>query len=269
MVDLAQAAGVVLAVGHVERFNPALEAAGDSLKEVKYLEASRTSGYTFRSTDIGVVLDLMIHDFDLALSIVCEPVTRVEAFGVSIFGQHEDVAQARLTFADGCQATLNASRTSYAAVRTLQAWTPKGFVQLDLASRQATVVQPDANILAGRLKLDELTAEQREQCKTHLFEELLRKQTRTPEPCDQLTAELGNFLHAVQTGTSPRVDGRQGSAAVRVAERVLRSIWTHAWDTSAPIRTGPFLAQRPTSILRGPHWSQTPAHLPPLENRAG
>ncbi|MEK6235543.1 MAG: Gfo/Idh/MocA family oxidoreductase, partial [Planctomycetales bacterium] len=98
LADLAEQRGLVLAVGHVERFNPAWTALQGQLSDPKYVEANRLSGYTFRSTDVGVVLDLMIHDLDLLLSLVGRPVREVEALGVSLFGKHEDAANARITF---------------------------------------------------------------------------------------------------------------------------------------------------------------------------
>jgi len=114
LVERAEKQGVVLQVGHVERFNPAFAAAAPYLVEPKYIEAVRASGFTFRSTDVGVVLDLMIHDIDLVLSLVGSPVQRVEAMGVSVLGGHEDAANARIQFASGCVATLSASRVSRA-----------------------------------------------------------------------------------------------------------------------------------------------------------
>ena len=96
----------MLQVGHVERFNPAFHAAAAQIRDPKYIEAVRTSGFTFRSTDVGVVLDLMIHDIDLVLSMVRSPLRKVDALGFSVLGGHEDVANARLEFECGCVATL-------------------------------------------------------------------------------------------------------------------------------------------------------------------
>ena len=102
----------------------------------KYISAERLSTYTFRSTDIGVVLDLMIHDIDLVLSMVAAPVRSVSAVGVSVFGEHEDVANARIEFEDGCVANLTASRASYTAVRKMRIWGDRG-LRLARLRRQA------------------------------------------------------------------------------------------------------------------------------------
>ncbi len=122
LVALARRQRLVLQVGHVERFNPALAAASPHLRSPHYLEAVRASGFTFRSTDVGVVLDLMIHDLDVVLSLVRSELRRVDAMGISVLGGHEDVANARLEFANGCVAALSASRVSYEPVRHMQIW---------------------------------------------------------------------------------------------------------------------------------------------------
>ena len=112
----------MLQVGHVERFNPAFAAALPHLAAPQYVTAVRRSGFSFRSTDIGVVLDLMIHDIDLVLSLVRSPLRQVEALGLALFGRHEDVANARLAFENGCVAELSASRASRLPARTMDIW---------------------------------------------------------------------------------------------------------------------------------------------------
>ena len=145
LVQLARRRHVVLQVGHVERFNPGLVSVERRLAEPKFIEARRQSGYTFRSTDVGVVLDLMIHDIDVALSLVKSPVVQVDALGVSVMGDHEDMVSARLRFANGAVANLTASRMSYAPARTMQVFTATGFASIDFATRRA-----DGRRAAGR-----------------------------------------------------------------------------------------------------------------------
>ena len=117
------------------------------LANPKYIEAVRASGFTFRSTDVGVVLDLMIHDIDLVLSLVRSPLRKVDALGVSVLGGHEDVANARLEFECGCVATLSASRVSYEPVRRMQVWSARAFAAIDFAARTATLVRPSETLL--------------------------------------------------------------------------------------------------------------------------
>src|SRR5262249_32562973 len=134
--------GLLLQVGHIERFNPAYEELRRHALRPKFVVCERLGPFTGRSTDIGVVLDLMIHDLDLLRTLVPGPGHAVEAVGVSLFGAPEDVANARLTFADGCVATLTASRASPEPSRRMQVWAPEGYVRVDFTRRQVRLVQP-------------------------------------------------------------------------------------------------------------------------------
>ena len=154
LVRLASRQGTLLQVGHIERFNPAFQAAAPLIVEPKYSRAERTSGYTFRSTDIGVVHDLMIHDIDLVLSLVRSLLRSVEAFGTTVMGGHEDVAQARLRFENGCVADLTASRISPTAVRSLQAWSASGCVTCDMHTREVKRFAPSDALKFGPAPLD-------------------------------------------------------------------------------------------------------------------
>ncbi|MHB8898402.1 MAG: Gfo/Idh/MocA family protein, partial [Thermoguttaceae bacterium] len=139
LVDAATAGRLVLQVGHVERFNPAFTASAAHLRDPRYIEAVRTSGFTFRSTDVGAVLDLMIHDIDLVLSLVRSQVHHVDAIGFSLLGGHEDVANARVEFENGAVASLSASRVSYQALRQMSVWTSRAHTTIDFASRTTSV----------------------------------------------------------------------------------------------------------------------------------
>ena len=231
--------GVALQVGHVEQYNPALRAALPYLHDPKYIDATRISGYPARSTDVGVVLDLMIHDIDLVLSLVDAPVCRVDALGLAVLGAPEDVAQARLVFDNGCIANLTASRVSYTAERTMQVWTPRGFAAIDFASRQATIVSPDPAIRARKLQVEPLTDQETLHLKDHLFDDLLAKQTITAPECNAIADEQRDFVAAVRSGSDPHVSGLQGRNAVAVAEQILESIAQHQWDGTAGGRCGP------------------------------
>lgn len=257
LVELAARFGCVLQVGHVERFNPALTAALPYLGEPKYIEAVRAGVFAFRSLDIGVVMDLMIHDIDLVLSLVRSPAVRVEALGISVFGDREDVANARLTFENGCVATLSASRASYAALRKMHVWSPRAFVSLDLGARQASLVRPSETLLRRQFDAASLPPEAVGEVKERLFEDLLPLETLQVEPCDQITAELMDFIDSVQHAREPRVSGAQGRDAIVVAEAVLAAIETHAWDGTADGRHGPFATPLPR-VIPAPHWNLAP-----------
>ena len=252
LVEAARRRALVLQVGHVERFNPAFAAAQPYLREPKYIEATRRGGFSFRSTDIGVVLDLMIHDIDLVLSLARSPLRRAEALGISLFGEHEDVVNARLTFANGCVASLSASRASHTAARTMQVWSRRGMAAIDFAARTASVVCPSERLLTRQVDVGRLTSEEQAALKDRLLSEHLPVTALTVEPGDALTAELTDFLAAVRTGRAPRVTGEQALEAVEVAERILSQVRTHAWNGTEQGPIGPRLGV--PAPLRGPHW---------------
>jgi predicted dehydrogenase len=231
LVALARRRGVLLQVGHIERFNPALAALKAQRLRPKFIAAERLGTYTFRSTDIGVVHDLMIHDIDLLLSLVEAPVRSVTAVGVSLFGRHEDVANARITFEDGCVAELTASRASFNALRKMRVWSPEGYATLDFAARSATVVRPSDRLRQGQLDLDGLDLSQPASIKAHLFGKVFRvDHVPPPEACDQLTLELEDFVGAIREGRAPRVTGDDALRAMQLADRVRTSLDLHPWD---------------------------------------
>jgi predicted dehydrogenase len=255
LVDAARRHGAILQVGHVERFNPALRAALPYLGGAKYIEAVRAGSFSFRSTDIGVVLDLMIHDLDVALSLVRSPVKTIAALGLAVLGRHEDVAHARLEFENGCVVNLQASRVSSAARREMQVWTDYGFCQIDFAARQASVVRPSEAVLRRELDVENLSAEAKTRLQESLPAEHLRPERLEVESRNALADEHEDFVHSIRSKTAPRVDGQQGREALAVAEQILDKIATHRWQGSAAGPIGP-LASPPLPILRGPHWDR-------------
>jgi predicted dehydrogenase len=240
LVALARQIGVVLQVGHVERFNPALASVAADVRDPKYIDATRTSGYTFRSMDIGVVLDIMIHDLDIVLSLARSPVVDVQALGISVLGGHEDLATARLTFASGCVAQLSASRVSFHQQRTMSVFTSRGVASINFATHEATVIKPCEEVLRREFRADELVAAGRAYWKEHLFDELLVRSQQQAPPVNAIQEEQLDFVRAIREGRTPRVDGTAGRDAVAVASMILQRIEEHAWDGSPTGRHGPF-----------------------------
>jgi predicted dehydrogenase len=268
LVELARRNGAVLQVGHVERFNPAFAAAQPYLREPKYIEAVRRSGFSFRSTDIGVVLDLMIHDLDLILSLVQSPLRRVDALGIALFGRHEDVVNARLTFENGCVAVLSASRASHTAARTLHVWSCRGLAALDLAARTVELVRPSAALARGEVDVERMTPEEQQGLRQTLLDEHLPRHSLVVDAGDPLTSELVDFVTSIRSGRAPRVSGQAGLDAITLAERILLQVQTHAWEGSPTGPVGPRIAAAP-QILRGPHWHLKPSESPSELRRAG
>jgi len=206
LIALARARKAVLQVGHVERFNPVMLKARPSIRQPLLIECRRVSPFTGRSTDVDVVLDLMIHDLDMALSFQPGPVTDVRAVGAPVVSDKVDVAHAWVTFGSGCVATLTASRVASSRAREMTVVQRDACVSLDYQSRQATI----RRFSAGSRAAGEQASEQ-----IHGGDE---------EP---LKLELEAFLHAVQTGSPPVVSGQDGEAALSLAYRVIGEIETN------------------------------------------
>jgi predicted dehydrogenase len=263
LVATAKRHGALLQVGHIERFNPAFLAAAGHINQPRYVEAVRASGFTGRSTDIGVVYDLMIHDIDLLLALVASPVRSVSALGLAILGRREDVAQARLEFENGCVANLSASRVSFSPAprRQMQIWSTQGFAAIDFGNRTANVVRPSDAVRKREFDYESQSADEKKGFKDRLFSEILRVEPIEVETRNALADELQDFVESIQTGRQPRVTGEQGRDAVAVAEAILASIQDHPWHGRAAGPLGPLAMSEP-QILRGPHWQPTPQPHP-------
>jgi predicted dehydrogenase len=242
LVEMADRRGALLQVGHIERFNPAFEELRSRPFRPRYITSERCGGFTGRSTDVGVVLDLMIHDLDLVLALVQAPVARVEAMGASVLGGHEDMAQARVTFANGCVADLSASRVHPEAVRRLRAFASEGHATVDFARRHVTLIQPAEALRQRRFDSRRLDAATLASLKSELFTRYFEAQEvdcTGRHKADQLTRELEEFVECVRSGGRPRVDGRAGLAALELADQVLTSLRGHAWEGRVNGPVGP------------------------------
>jgi predicted dehydrogenase len=195
----------ILQVGHVERFNPAVLAVEQILNHPLFFEVHRLGVFTPRSLDVDVIYDVMIHDLDILLALVKEPVTEVRAVGIPVLTDKVDIAHARLEFAGGAVANVTASRVSTERVRKMRFFQQHEYISLDYARRDALrvgVKRPGPQPEFG-------------------FEKLA---AQTTEP---LHAELEAFLDAVRTRREPRTSGTAGRAALELAERVMASIQEH------------------------------------------
>lgn len=268
--DLVQAAednDCVLQVGHVERFNPAFEAARSRIGEAKYIEARRVGAHTFRSADIGVVHDLMIHDIDLLLSVVASPIADVQALGVSVLGDSEDIAQATIRFENGCIASLVASRVSLASERRWNVFTSTGFVGVDMQSCQVETVDVGQRLLDG-FALSEAPAEDRPGLREQLFDGLMHHRRLDVRQLNAILEEQRDFVRSILESAKPSVDGHAAVAALQLAEQVLDSIATHQWDGTATGRVGPF-ALSSRDILRHPRLARPDEQTDVAQRKAG
>jgi predicted dehydrogenase len=252
LVELARRHDTIMQVGHIERFNPAFEELKLRSMQPKFIHAERVGPFTGRSTDIGVVLDLMIHDLDLLLNLVGTPVVSVEAIGVSVFGRHEDVANARLHFANGCVADVTASRSSPTPARRMSIWAPEGYARIDFAKRQLALVQPSEALRRHGLDPRRLDAGALARLRDDLFGQHFNTLQLDCNRGDQLTRELAHFVQCARNGTTPRVSGEDALHAITVADRVLASIRAHKWEGQAQGPAGPQTLPMPLGPLFPP-----------------
>ncbi|MGD0484598.1 MAG: Gfo/Idh/MocA family oxidoreductase [Gemmatimonadales bacterium] len=212
LVAAADRAGVVLQTGHVERFNRALRAAAPYLGKPVYVESDRVAPFHTRNLDVAVVLDLMIHDLDLVLTLIRERVTEVRASGIGVVSDHVDIASARVEFASGAVANLTASRLARDKVRKLRIFQPDGYFSLDLLEGKGDFLRLKpggvAALLAGTGDIRSAV-----------------EQVRLKAPDAQpLVLELQSFVDTVRSGGEPEVSGRDGLAALALAFRVLDAV---------------------------------------------
>jgi len=230
LIEAAGRNNLVLQVGHVERFNPAWNAVAPALTNPQYIEAVRAGGYTFRSTDVSIVLDLMIHDLDLILSLARSPVVEVDAMGLAMFGPHEDLAMARLKFANGCVASLRASRVDYQPQRTMRVYAQQAFASIDFAQGQAQLVKPRRDVLAKHVDLTQCLAQDQKHIQDTFFQDLLCLESVEVDRINAILEEQAEFVASIESGSRVRVTGEAGRDALAVAERILRSIAAHRWN---------------------------------------
>lgn len=242
LVHAAQHHDCVLSVGHVEQYNPAISLAAEKAGRPKFIQASRMSGYTYRSIDIGVVYDLMIHDIDLVNTMFPGELVDCRAVGVSVFGGHEDIAQARLQFSCGGVANLTASRMSFSPTREFQVFGSNGFAVADLVSRNVKSVSLP-NWVAQR-EFDFLNANPEQQAfiREQLFNEVLPNVETVADSVNAIQAEQMDWIQAIQSGSELRNTGENAAEAVAIAQRVLQQIESHCWAEFDVTQRGPMVS---------------------------
>jgi len=204
IVRLADEAGVVLQIGHLERFNAGVMALAGRINKPRFIEAHRMGGFVARATDVDVVSDLMIHDIDIILSLVNSEITAISAVGTPVLTSHVDIANARLEFANGTVANVIASRVSEKQTRRIRVFEENRYESLDFIEQRIETAYPKPRpgeawpeVVTERLEI---------------------------EPVKPLDAELDAFVACVQTGEKPLVDGRVGQEALEVAMKVKAEI---------------------------------------------
>ena len=227
LVDLAASRGLTLQVGHIERFNPAILALEPLKVRPLFIESHRLAQFNPRGADVAVVLDLMIHDIDLILSLVGSPVDRIDANGVAVVSDTPDIANARIQFRNGCVANVTASRISQNKMRKMRLFQHDAYISIDFAQPVAEVfrivdegdAQVQPTMLLGKI-------DQGSRKRLIVYERL-----EIP-PLNALLEEMRSFVNCVATGATPVVSGRDGLQALDVAAEILRSIESHTVRSS-------------------------------------
>ena len=220
LVEVAKRRSAILQVGHVERFNPAWTTIADRMSTPRFIEATREGSLTFRSMDGGAVLDLMIHDIDLVLSVVKSPIVSVQSETFNWTGDAEDIAHAWLNFANGTVARLSASRVSCEPKRQMRIHGDDWFGEVDFAAGTCRMVN-------GPTRRDWQTrnysTDERKHLMETLFESVLTKQDLSVPEANAILDEQRDFVTSIETGTSPIVTGYDGLIAVELAQEVIRN----------------------------------------------
>jgi len=206
LVETSQRTGKVLQIGHIERFNPVLRELESKLTHPRFIEAHRLSPFPNRSIDIGVVLDLMIHDLEIILHLVRSPIATIDAVGVSVLTPNEDIANARLRFENGCVANVTASRISPDKMRKIRVFQEDCYLSLDYQEQSGQIHWKDGMaIKRGAVEV---------------------------EPGEPLKLELEAFVRSAAAGLAPAVSGQQGTDALGVALEITRII-REGWSVKA------------------------------------
>lgn len=198
LAELASQNRLILQVGHVERFNPVLSALEARLTHPRFIEAHRLSSYPNRSTDIGVVLDLMIHDLEIVLHLVRAPVQNIDAVGIPVLSKGEDIANARIRFENGCVANITSSRISPERMRKIRVFQEDAYLSLDYEKQAGEIYRLEN----GKITRDKVAIEREE----------------------PLKQQLVSFLDCATTGREPRVSGLQATAALELAVEITKKI---------------------------------------------
>ncbi len=225
LVEVARRKGVPLQVGHIERFNPAVVAIRPRIEDPRFISCDRISPFSFRSSDVGVVLDLMIHDLDIALHFARSPVVDVEAVGVPVIAKTEDVAHARLRFASGGMAVLTASRVSIKKMRKIRVFQRSGYISLDYEAKQALVYRKRPGFEFGEADLAAIDSTMPpEALQALVFSQFIELEELSMEAAEPLRLELESFVASVRSGREPEVSGEAGLTAMEVADRIVASL---------------------------------------------
>jgi predicted dehydrogenase len=224
LIDISKARGVVLQAGYIERFNPAIAAIKKLSINPRFIECHRLSPFTFRSADIGVVLDLMIHDIDIILHITGAKVKKFDAVGVNVISDKEDIANVRIQFQNGCVANVTASRVSLTSMRKIRLFSEDSYISIDYQKRDALIYKKSPQLTLKALNISEMDVSTIADLKSYVFGDLLKIEHIKMDDCEPLKKELESFVNCIVERKEPVVSGEEGLKAIEVANDILCEI---------------------------------------------
>ena len=227
--DAAAASNAQLQVGHVMRFSPIVLAMRELDVEPRFIEVHRLSPFSFRSLDVGVVLDMMIHDIDLLLELVRGRVEKVDAVGCAIVGESEDICNARIVFDNGCVANLTASRAALKTMRKLRVFSPQGYISADFVANDALIIHKAGEWSPGSVDVERFKALPLEEIVKVMTDRFFKVRQLKLDEVEPLRAELEAFLACVRSGDTPIVSGDDGVRSMETAEQILSAVKAHYW----------------------------------------
>ncbi|HJP01823.1 MAG TPA: Gfo/Idh/MocA family oxidoreductase [Planctomycetota bacterium] len=230
ILTAAEKGGALLAVGHVERFQPGVRAVRELGLRPRFIESHRLAPFSFRSMDVGVVHDLMIHDLDLVLYLCGSEIASMDAAGGAILTEREDLASVRLVFENGARASVTASRASLTPMRRMRLFSSEGYISLDFQQNYGLMVTKGPEFDRGREALRELDPASLAQQKDWVTEEVLRvTELKLEGEQRPLQAELDSFMRSVRDGSEIEVSGADGRRALELADRIVADIRAQDW----------------------------------------
>ena len=224
LIDISKARGLVLQAGYIERFNPAIAAIKRLSVNPKFIECHRLSPFTFRSADIGVVLDLMIHDIDILLYITNSKVKKFDAVGVNVISDKEDIANVRIQFQNGCVANVTASRVSITPMRKIRLFSEDSYISIDYQKKDALIYKKSPELTLKSLNISDTNVSTIADLKSYVFGDLLKIEHIKMDDYEPLKKELESFVDCIVNHKEPVVSGEEGLRAIEVANDILREI---------------------------------------------
>ena len=224
LITLSKKSSTILQPGYIERFNPALEAIKKLDVSLKFIECHRLSPFTFRSADIGVVLDLMIHDIDIILYLSKSKVKKIDAVGVNVIADKEDIANARIQFENGCVANITASRVSFEPMRRIRLFSENSYISLDYQKQEVLIYKKSPKLTLKSIDTGNKGVSNITDLKNFSFGDMLKIERIIMDNQEPLRKELESFIDCVKNGKQPVVSGEEGIVAIKIADVIREEI---------------------------------------------